>query len=130
MTVDELGLALAIYCEGQNGDVRTARRHLDPTPQACFDEATAWVKSNAKVVRLLAEDPDAIAARSYSLSPARGWLSRVLGIGRPKGVSAPDDAELASVMRDIEKKRAERPPSRRRERERLRALVDDAFDGP
>ncbi|MCA9625855.1 MAG: hypothetical protein KC731_42825 [Myxococcales bacterium] len=128
MTVDEIGVALAIYTELHAADERAIRRHLDPTPQACFNEAMVWVKSNAKVVRLLRSDPAAIAAQSYVLSPARSWVARVLGLGKPKGVIAPDDAELASVMKDLQKAKASPKKPKRSDHDDLRALVDDAFD--
>jgi hypothetical protein len=128
MTVDELGLATAMYCKLHGDNPRVARRHLDPTPCMHFDEATVWANSNAKVIALLAADPAAVAAGSYALSEARGWFSRLLGLGRAKGVTAPDDEELAKVMDDIAQSKRDVDPAKAKKLEALRELVDETFD--
>lgn len=128
MTVDEIGLALGIFCKLFDEDVRTARRHLDPTPQAHFNEASVWADSNAKVVKLLESDPKAVAAQSYTLAPARSWFSRLVGLGKPKGVSAPDDDELASVMKEIAAAKSTRAPKKRADRDEIAALVEESLE--
>lgn len=128
MTVDEIGLALALHCKVFEEDLRTARRHLDPTPQAHFNEAIVWSESNAKVVKLVGSDPDAVAARSYTLAPARSWFSRLVGLGKPKGVTAPDDDELASVMKEIASTKSKRAPKKRADRDEIAALVEESLE--
>jgi hypothetical protein len=128
MTVNEIGLALAVYCKLHGVEPRDGRRYLEPTPQGCFLEAVAWADSNAKVVRLLRDAPDAVRSGGYSLSPARSWLRRVLRIGKSSGPTAPDDAELASVMKEIAAKKLS-PTKKRKDYDEIRALVDESFDG-
>ncbi|HTN84121.1 MAG TPA: hypothetical protein VL242_10560 [Sorangium sp.] len=43
MPVDELALALAVYCRLHDVPDRTAARHLDVTPRAHFDESRSWL---------------------------------------------------------------------------------------
>lgn len=130
LPVDELGLALAVYCKLFDGNPRAVRKHLDVTPRAHFDEGWAWARSNAKVVALVKSDPGAIAAGSYSLSEARGWFSRLLGVGRSKGATAPDDDELAVLARDLDPaSQRSSDPARAKKLAELQKLVDESLDG-
>jgi hypothetical protein len=128
MTVDEIALALAIYCKIHGTAPRDAGRHLDPTPRAHFDEATVWADSNAKVIKLVASDPEAVGARSYALAPARNWFSRLVGLGKPKGVTAPDDDELASVMKEIVASKTSTTKKRRKDHDEIAALVEESLE--
>ena len=49
MPVDELTVALAIFCKLHDVSERTAARHLELTPRSHFDEAWAFASSNAAV---------------------------------------------------------------------------------
>lgn len=129
LPVDELGLALAVFCKLHDSDVRAVRKHLDVTPRAHFDEGWAWAKSNAKVVALIRSDPDAILAGGYSLSEARGFFSRLLGLGRSRGATAPDDDDLALLARDLEPASSRsKDPARAKKLAELQALVDESLD--
>lgn len=128
MTVDEIGLALAIYCKLHRVEPGAARRHLDPTPRACFNEAVAWTGSNASVVKRIKDDPESIAMQAYSLSPARSWLARTLGLGRAKDVGSADDDELASVMKEIVVKQQSKQKKKRKDYDSIRALVEESLD--
>lgn len=127
MPVEELTFALAVHCGVSDENPKGARKHLDVTPRAHFDEALVWTKSNASVVERIRSEPDAIAAGGYTLSPARSWLSRLLGFGRAR---PPADDELERVAKEVEAKRRPIDAARAKSRAELRALVDDAFDGP
>ena len=70
----------------------------------------------------------AVAARSYSLAPARNWFSRLVGLGKPKGVTAPDDDELASVMREIAASQSKGSTKRRADHDEISALVAESLD--
>ena len=127
MPVAEVALATAICCKMHGFDPRIARRQLDPTPRSHFDEARLWVDSNAKTIELVGRDPVAIHARSYSLNQARGFFSRLFGLGRSKGASAPaeDDLQALSELATAERKV---DPARQKKLAELRKLVDESFD--
>ncbi len=129
LPVEELGLALAIHCKLFGENPRVARKHLDLTPRAHFDEGCAWAESNAKLVELIKSDPDSVRAGSYSLNSARGWFSRLIGIGRSKSASAPTDGELDRVAADLAGKRGPVDEDKKRKMEALRELVDESFEG-
>ena len=128
LPVEELGLALAIHCKLFGENPRAARKHLDFTPRAHFDEGCAWVESNAKLVELIRSDPDSVRAGGYSLNSARGWLSRLIGIGRSKSASAPTDDELDKVAAELSKKQRKVDAEKARKMEALRELVDESFE--
>lgn len=81
MPVDEITLALGIFCRLHAMPARTARKHLDATPAAHFDKARAWTISNAAALTMLETKPAAVRAGEYVLQPARSWLARALGVG-------------------------------------------------
>lgn len=128
MTVDEIGVALAVFCKLFEADPRVARGQLDPTPRAHFDEACVWADSNAKVIRLLADDPQSVAAGSYSLNEARGWLSRLFTFGQKRGVNAPADDELEQVAAELRDKKRDIDEEKQRKLAALRELVDESMD--
>lgn len=95
MAVEELGLALALFCALHEIPDRLAQKHLETTPRECFDEASVWVASNRKLVRMLRSEPIAIEEDRYELREARSWLARALGIGKKKEVTP--EEELAQL---------------------------------
>jgi hypothetical protein len=128
MTVDELSLALAMYCKLHGENPRVARRHLDSTPKMHFDEGVVWAESNAKTINLVGSDPAAIGEGGFSLNQARGWFSRLIGLGRSRGATAPDDDELESVMSDLAKTDRTMDAAKAKKIAALRELVDESFD--
>jgi hypothetical protein len=127
MPVAEVALATAICCKLHGFDFRAASRQLDPTPRSHFDEARLWVDSNAKTVELVKRDPVAIHARSYSLNQARGFFSRLFGLGRSKSLSAPADDDF-EALRDLANSERTVDPARQKKLAELRKLVDESFD--
>ncbi len=129
LPVEEITLALAVCCKLHNHQTRAARKDLDPTPKAMFDEASTWADANAGVVRLLRTDRAAIEAESYALSEARGWFSRLFGLGRAKGPSVPTDEELEAMVSEQAAGSA-RPvdPEKAKRLAAIRELVDESFD--
>jgi hypothetical protein len=132
MPVDEITVGLALFCKLFEVPERTAARHLELTQSEHFDEAAAWASSNASVVKLLRKKPDAIHEGEYSLSPARGWLARVLGVGAKKHAASPDEelAELERAARAAAPTSAKKAldPARARKLAELRALVDESLE--
>jgi hypothetical protein len=123
LPVEELAVLLAIHCRIFGAKAR----ELDPTPRACFAEAKVWADSNAAAIELVRTDPRAVEAGSYSLAEARGWLSRLVGLGRARGPSAPTEAELEAMARDLRPALQDDEAASKRRAE-LRALVDEALD--
>jgi hypothetical protein len=100
MPVDELTLALAVFCKLHGVPERSASAHLELTPREHFDEGVAWASSNMPVVKMLRKSPDTIIRDDYKLSEARSWLARALGIGARKNKPTADD-ELAELERSL-----------------------------
>jgi hypothetical protein len=133
MPVDEITVALGLFCRLFDVPERTAAKHLEVTPAEHFDEGYAWASSNASVVRMLRKDPEAVRAGSYSLSPSRSWLARALGVGGKKRAASPDE-ELADLERALStsgpassKKHAVDAAKAKRLAE-LKALVDESLE--
>ncbi len=134
MPVDEITVALGLFCRLFDVSERAASKHLELTPREHFDEGYAWASSNASVVRLLRKSPDAVRAGDYALSPSRSWLARVLGVGGKKHAASPDD-ELADLERALATTAAARPKktvdaARARKLAELKALVDESLESP
>jgi hypothetical protein len=133
MPVEEITVALALFCKLHQIPERAASRCLSPTPREHFDEAWAWAASNGSVVRILRSAPEVIEGDAYTLSPARSWLSRVLGGGLKKRVSTPEE-ELLMLERAVEKEGVKAGPQRvvdaekQRRMAELRALVDESLE--
>ncbi len=144
MPVDEITVALGLFCRLFEVPERAAAKHLELTPGEHFEEGYAWASSNSSVVRLLRKSPDTVRAGSFALSPSRSWLARVLGVGAKKHATSPDEelAELERAMltsgpfgRDGGGLRA--PASRKptldaakaKKLAELKALVDESLEG-
>ena len=128
MVVDELAVALAIFCKLHDVPARRAAKELDITPRAYFDEAAVWADSNARVIALMKSDPDAVANGSYTLPEGRSWFSRLLGLGKRKGPSAATDDELERMARDLQTRERSVDEDKARRLADLRELVDESFE--
>lgn len=132
MPVDEITVALGLFCRLHDLTERAAARHLELTPKEHFEEGYAWASSNAAAVRLLRAKPQAIHEDSYALSPSRSWLSRVLGVGQKKRAQTPED-EIAALERSLAEGAAKVAPKRalsaekQRKLAELKALVDESL---
>lgn len=131
LPVEEAAFALALFCKLFDVPARTAERHLEPTPREAFDEAFTWASSNEKLVRRLKDDPEGIRAGDYALAPARSWLARVLGVGKPKGPQSSAEAmdELERSLAESKAQRAAIDPKKAQRLAELRALVDESLEG-
>lgn len=131
MPVDELTLALAIFCKLHEVPERLANRHLEVTPRAHFEESVAWAGSNMKLIRLLRSDPGVIVDDAYSLSDARSWLARKLGIGKAAKVTRATDDDLAVLERELSAgaPRKSVDAAKARRLAEIRALVDEGLEG-
>lgn len=130
MPVDELTVALAIFCRLHQVPDRLAERHLEVTPRAHFEEAAVWSHSNAQVLKLLREDRERIAADDYQLGESRSWLARALGIGKKRARGPEDDLAALERALPAAKKGAEGrqvDPDKAAKLAELRALVDESL---
>jgi hypothetical protein len=128
MVVDELAVALAIFCKLHEVPYRQARKELDITPRAHFDEATVWADSNAKVIALIDSDPSSVVQGGYTLSEGRGWFSRLFGLGRRKGGTAATDDDLEALARDLDARKQTVDEKKAKRLADLRELVDESFE--
>lgn len=129
MTVEDAGLSLAIFCGLFGTDTRVAAKHLDAAPRESFELGATWAGSNATLVRRLRTDARSIARDEFVLGEARGWLSRVLGIGKSKRALTADEtiSQLErSLPRAATKKQID--PERAKKLAELRALVDESLE--
>jgi hypothetical protein len=132
MPVDEITVALAIFCKLHGVADRAAARHLELTPGEHFDEAAVWASSNAGLIRALPQKPAMFERDDFSLSPARSWLSRALGFGTgAKKRARSVDEELAELERTAAgggaKKRASLDEAKARKLAELKDLVDESL---
>lgn len=133
MPVDEITLALGVFCRLHDVPERAAMKHLEVTPAEHFDEGYAWASSNQAVVKLLRKNPGAVRAGEYALQPSRSWLARVLGVGTKKHARSADE-ELAELERAVAanakgalpKKAVD--PARAKKLAELRALVNESLE--
>ena len=132
MPVDEITLALAVFGKLFDVSARSMSRHLEPTPAEHFDEAEAWARSNAGLLRLLRSRPHSIADRPFSVAPVRSFLARVLGVGSKTRAVQSDD-ELAQFEHAVQSATATPRPkldaAKAAKLAELRALVDESLQG-
>jgi hypothetical protein len=129
MPVGEVAVALAVFCHLHEVPDRVASKHLELTQNEQFEEAAAWARSNASVLRKLRSDADAIVKGDYTLGEARSWLARKLGIGKPKGNHAPGDEDLAVIEQELKASAKTRTVDEAKAKKlaELRALVDESL---
>ncbi len=133
MPVDEVTLALAIFCKLHQIPDRLAERHLQVTPRAHFEESAVWASSNAQLVRMLREDRARVAADDYAIGESRSWLARALGIGKKRSRGLEDD--LVALERALpaagggkgEAKARKIDPEKAAKLAELRSLVDESL---
>ncbi|AGP34986.1 hypothetical protein BE04_45725 [Sorangium cellulosum] len=131
MPVDELALALAVYCRLHEVPDRAAARHLDVTPRAHFDESAVWASSNVALVRMLRAAPDRIAADDYAIGESRSWLARALGLGKRRPARTAED-ELRELERELAPAAGAAKPrsldeGKAKKLAEIRALVDESL---
>ena len=134
MPVDEVTVALALFCKLHKIEGRTAARYLELTPREHLDEGLVWASSNSALVEMLREAPATIEADKYVIAPARSWLARVLGgLGGKKKADVSSDDDLDALERAFAGapalKRAPADAAKARKLAELRALVDESLEG-
>ncbi len=117
---EELALATALFVRVRDAKAGSVKKYLEPTQAEAWDAALAWVDSQPKLVRALAENPETLADGIFSLEEKKGLLSRLLT--RKKE----DDVELAAPT----SARRERTPEEERRIAETKALVEEALQEP
>lgn len=128
LPVEELSLALALYCRLHGDNIRSIRGHLDLTPRSHFDEACVWAKSNASLVDKMRTNPAQLKSGAYTINEARGWVSRLFGLGRAKNADDLAESEMEQIAREAASMRQPIDEEKARSRAEIRDLVDDAFE--
>jgi len=125
MSVEELGLALALFCALHDIPDRVAEKHLETSPREAFDEGAVWIASNRKLVKMLRADPTAIEDDRYSLGEARSWLARALGIGKKKQVTP--EEELAQIEKWVQSPKVKKAvdPAKAARLAEIRAFMEE-----
>jgi hypothetical protein len=117
LSVEEIGVALALFAALHGRKPSEARAHLGPTQREALDEGVDWVDSNPALVEALRDRPVLLEAGIFDLEPVRGPFGRWWhGRRRRK------EQRLATPV--------ETPPmteNRRRHLEDARALVDEVM---
>jgi hypothetical protein len=137
MPVEEVTVALAVFCKLHDVPERAASRYLELTPRECFDEGAVWASSNSSLINDLRAHPRIFEADKYAIAPARSWLARLLG--SKKKSAAPED-DLAAMERALTEggaplfasgapKRKAMDADKARKMAELRALVDESLEG-
>lgn len=129
MSVEEIGMALAVFCALHEVPDRAAQKHLTTTPREAFDEAAVWCASNRKIVKMLRADPVAIEEERYELGEARSWLARALGFGKKKRPTV--DEELAQLEKWVQTPAAKKAidPAKAARLAEIRAFMEENAEG-
>lgn len=129
MSVEELGLALALFCALHEIPDRLASTHLETSPREAFEEGSVWIASNKKLVKMLRSDPTRIEDDDYALHEARSWLARALGIGKKKQVTP--EEELAQMEKWVANPRVKKAvdPAKAARLAEIRAFMEENADG-
>jgi hypothetical protein len=125
LSVEELGVLLALFVRYHDLKASSARRHLDVTQKEAFDCAMEWVDANESLVAALRDRPAEVAEGYVELSPVRGIFGRLFGGGKPKPRDEEDAAD--EVVRAAQARVSQRSPEEQRRIDEMRALVDEAL---
>jgi hypothetical protein len=118
LSVEELGVMLALFTRLHGLKPGHARAHLEATQVEAFDEALAWVDSNSALVADLGNRPELLADGVFKIEPVKGLLGRLFSGSK----TSKDAPELTPVSR-----RTPRSAEEQRRLDEARALVDAAL---
>jgi hypothetical protein len=121
LSVEEIGVALALFAAVHGTRPSDARASLGATQREAFDLAEAWVESNPLLVETLRDRPALLEAGAFEIEPVRGIVGRWLHKRRvAEAMRAPASATARPTPLSDE---------RRRRLEEARALVDEVLGG-
>ncbi|HEY8073365.1 MAG TPA: hypothetical protein VIF62_04635 [Labilithrix sp.] len=117
---EELALATALFVRVRDAKAGAVKKYLEPTQAEAWEEALAWVDSQPKLVRTLAEEPSTLEDGVFSFEEKKGVLARLFT--RKKEDEAELDAPVPS--------RRVRTPEEERRIAETKALVEEALQEP
>jgi len=125
----EVAMVLALSAAVGGQSRRKVSKHLSPTQQEAFAEASAWADSNPALVQALRADPERVAAGHFALAEPASWLGRWLG-NKLKRAPTLDSAatieDLEAALLAAKLPRASQKPADP-QLEEIRRLVDEAL---
>jgi hypothetical protein len=115
LSVEEMGVALALFAAVHEYKPSEARKHLGATQRAAFETAQDWVDSNPWLIESLRDAPHRLETGGIDLEPVRGvfgqwWHRRKL----EQALRAPSSRPPSAVS-----------DARRRRIEEIEALMDE-----
>jgi hypothetical protein len=122
LSVNELAVALALFCRVHGHAPTVVRRHVPVTQTEAFSEALAWVDSNEELVAALRDHPRSVADGFVPLAATKGPLARLWG----KLFGGRKDGDAALLPAAPPKRRARSPEEEARLRD-AKALVEEAL---
>ena len=78
LSVDEIALLLSVYVRQHGLSPSVVRKYLSTTQSESFAEALAWVDSNPKLMRSLANAPQSVASGFFEIEGKKGLFYRIL----------------------------------------------------
>jgi hypothetical protein len=117
LSVEEVGVALALFGAVHGRKASEARAQLGPTQRAAFDAALEWVDSNRAIVEALRDRPVMLESGAFDIEPLRGTIGRWLHKRKQDRELRALPAAQAPTMTE----------ERRRHLEEARALVDEVM---
>jgi hypothetical protein len=120
LSVEEIGVALALFLTIHRRAPSEARAHAPATQREALDHALAWAESNPLLVETLRDRPAQLERGLFDLEPVRGALGRWLHRRKLE-----KDMRAAPAARSV----APSPQSadKRRRLAEARALVDEVL---
>lgn len=116
LSVEEVGVALALFTAVHRRKPSEARAHLGTTQREAFDTAFEWVDSNRALVEALRERPVMLEPGAFAIEPVRGTFGRWLHKRKQENEQSVPAAKAPPMSEE-----------RRRHFEEAKALVDDVM---
>jgi len=126
LSVEEVGVALALFTAVHSRRASDVRSHLGPTQRAAFDAALDWVDSNEDLVEALRDRPAMLESGAFALEPVRGPFGRWLHKRRARNEERRSSAAVPPSVGSPKGETAMTDDRRRRLAE-ARALVDEVM---
>jgi len=112
LSVEELGVALALFVAIDGQGPAKARKHLGTTQREAFGLAWDWVESNPLLVESLRDEPARLASGALDLEPVRGvigqWLHKRKLEKAMRAGPSPVEAPMTPAMAEQRRRRLER----------------------
>jgi hypothetical protein len=119
LSVEELGVLVALFLKARGLKPSLARPHLETTQREALDEALRWADSNERLMTTLRERPALLEDGVFEIEPVRGLLGRVMARRRTASEADPMTAPVS--------RRPQRTEAEKRRLAETQALVDEAL---